>query len=307
MLDCSTLRKTLTLSAIVWMVLTIPSISTAATDISDSVVPLTFVQKIPFVRVAIGSTEAELMFDSGGKLGITLPMDVIKRAGSVKILDHKSKHGDAAGNVYEVPDILASEVSVGGVQLASSIMGSVHYEWGLDVSSGVSHEPDELKSKRANGSIGLEAFNGKPLLFDYAHRELKIYRTGDLPNVSDPGWRALALEYGPQGPQVILTIGGRPQKFILDTGANTSLLMPSALDAARFPDICKNMPKGSNYCGHMDFTGVMNQAGDDIGDLAVELIEMKGVPFDGLLGADFFQSHLVLFDITNRRLWIKKS
>jgi hypothetical protein len=303
-LDCAMLRRMFRAAVAACVCVAIPSASIAAGGASPVVVPLGFIKGIPFVKVVVGSTASELMFDSGGQLGLTLPRGVIEHAGTVKMLGHRSKHGDAAGNVYEVEDILAADVSVGGVRLPP-VKGTEHFHWGLESSSGDAGLPDELNNAREKGMIGVDAFAGRPLLFDYARRELTIYEAGDMPDVKAPGWQSLVLEYGRQGPQVILVFGGKRTRLVLDTGAMASILTPDALDAAAFPDLCKNMPEGGNYCGRMDFPDVHGEDGGRIGALAVELVRMTGVPFDGLLGADFFASHLVFIDIANHRVWLK--
>lgn len=304
MLERKCMRAARHLATTLCLILAAPTISVAAHQASTTVIPLRFIQKIPFVQVVVGDASADLMFDSGGQLGITLQADLIKQAGSVTLLEHKTKHGDASGNVYEVQDMIASKVLVGNLSLGQ-VKGSVHYDWGLGASSDNAGQLSELKEARKTGTIGLAAFAPRPLLIDFAHRELTVYQPGGMPDLNTPGWRSLALKYDEVGPQVVLTLLGRPTKFILDTGATNSFLEPGSLDPEKFPTLCKDKPEGSNYCGHMDLLDIQDQNKMPIGVLPVELVEMKGVPFDGLLGADFFVSHFVFIDFAKKLVWIK--
>ncbi len=280
------------------------AVNAAAGSETPSLLPLNFVHGIPFVAVSVGGIETELMFDSGGKLGITLANDLIQRSGSVEVLEHKSKRGDSAGRVYEVSDILARKVSVAGVPLAEPIAGSVHYDWGLNISSDNGGAPVDLTRKQANGAIGLEAFEGRALLFDYAQRRLGIYPTGFLPDLAAVGWQAIDLKYDNEGPQITLKWEGRPLRLVLDTGANVSILKPSALKSKH---TCSKSKSELAYCGEKEFRNLKTLNGKGLRTQKFILVEMRGVTFDGILGGDFFAHHLVVFDLVHRKLWIKKN
>jgi hypothetical protein len=129
---------------------------------APDVVPLEFVNGIPFMNVSVGATSSRMMFDSGGKLGISLPAATISQAGSVKVLDEKKKFQDLQGRVYETQRVIAEKVIVGSTMLAP-VNGQVHLQWG-----GTPEGPEaELTKARAGGAIGLEAFTNFPLMFDY--------------------------------------------------------------------------------------------------------------------------------------------
>lgn len=274
----------------------------AAGTEAPTLATLSFVRGIPFVPVTVGAVKTELMFDSGGRLGITLPDDLIKRSGSVRVLEHKSKHGDAAGHVYEVADIVADEVSVAGVPLAKPVAGSVHYSWGLNVSSGNAGAPDDLSRKQANGTIGLQAFENQALLFDYAHQQLGIYPPGQLPDLAAAGWESLDLKYDNEGPSIVLKSAEKPLQFVLDTGGNASLIKPSSIN---YSHRCSHGASESAYCGSKQMKDLKTLGGKRFGQQKFELVEMKGVSFDGILGADFFSRYLVIFDLAHHKLWIK--
>lgn len=246
------------------------------------VVPLSFVNGLPFARVTVGATSSHMMIDSGGALGLSLPEATIRQAGSVSLLDRSTAFRDLHGKVYEVKNLVARDVVVGTTVLAP-VEGQVHVEWG-----GAPEGPEaELTRARKTGAIGLAAFGGRPLLFDYTRKTLSIYAPGEP---LGEGWQVLRLEYGKEGPHVRLVVKGKPLKFVLDTGAQVNLL-----DAASLPDEGRELGE------------VTDGAGRPLGSLTAERVKLGGAPFDGILGAPFFQRHRVLFDLPGQRLLLAPS
>ncbi len=282
--------------------LALDAVAAAAAE-PEATAVLHFIRGIPFLSVTIGKAKAELMLDTGGQLGITLDKALAKRAGTVSFLDEKSKHSDAAGNVVEIQNLLAQQVSIGKLKL-DSVSGTENYKWGLSVGDG---KPADLNAAQKAGAIGLGALAPRPLLIDYRHKKLMFYKAGDTPNLSEAGWISLAMDYGKLGPLVNLQVNGQTLKMVLDTGASASIVSPPSLDPAKFVDVCKDKKEGSNYCGHKDFADVKTDGGVSLGTLPVELVEIQGPPFDGLLGAYFFDAHLVFMDFANHRVWVKSN
>ena len=245
------------------------------------VVPLEFINGIPFLGVTVGAASSRMMFDSGGRLGISLPAEIIENSGTVQVLDEKQKFRDLQGNVYEVPKVMASRIIVGTTLLAP-VKGRVHTQWG-----GAPEGPEaELTKARAGGSIGLEAFANFPLMFDYRQRTLSILDAGQLAELGQPKWRALDLQYDGAGPLVTLVAEGKRLKFVLDTGAQLNLLKVGAA--------CDT----NQVCPLRDISGTLNF------DTKIYRTQMNGAPFDGILGAPFFRSHRVVFDLKGNKLYV---
>lgn len=261
-----------------------PTLASTLSKNEPMLAPLTIIHGIPFIPVSIGSVKTDLLLDSGGGFGVSLANEIIQKSNSVKILEHKSKFSDVAGNVYEVSDILASDVSVAGVHLASPLTGSVHHTWGLDIAAGETKEPEELSQKSLNGAIGLGAFKGRALLLDYTQHRLGMYSPGLLPDLSRSGWKPIHLKYDNEGAQVELVSLGKKMRFILDTGANLSLLKPSSIQEGN----CAKEQSTVHYCGTKDIVKIKTSDGLDLKDMKFIMAELKEVTADGILGGDFF-------------------
>lgn len=276
-----------------WFASSVVPAAAAAPD----VVPLRFVNGLPFVDVRIGAAHSVMMVDSGGKLGIAVPEAAVKAAGTVTLLQEQARFKDIHGQPYSVPKLVAKAVTVGRTRL-ETVDGMLHSEWG-----GAPEGPDApLTRARKGGAIGLAAFGARPLMFDYAHGTLTIYAPGQGPHEGDAGWLALPLDFDRVGPQVTLRVAGKPLKFVLDTGAQVVLVDPASLPAGAVAPC----PAGSvaEGCDPNLIADVRDAAGHPLGALHAYRQALGGAPFDGLLGAPFFASHRVLFDVAAHRVLI---
>lgn len=248
---------------------------------APDVVPLEFVNGIPFMNVSVGAASSRMMFDSGGKLGISLSAATISQSGSVKVLDEKKKFQDLQGKVYETQRVIAEKVIVGSTMLAP-VNGQVHMQWG-----GAPEGPEaELTRARAGGAIGLEAFENFPLMFDYKQRTLSILDANQLAEMGPQKWRILDLKFGAEGPMVTLRADGKLLKFVLDTGAQVNLINYGAA--------CNT----NQACELRDMSGALNLT------TKIHRIKLDGAPFDGILGAPFFRGHRVVFDVKGGKLYV---
>lgn len=248
---------------------------------APDVIPLEFVNGIPFLNVTIGAASSRMMFDSGGRLGISIPAATIGQAGSVKVLEEKKKFQDLQGKVYEVPKLVADKIIVGTTLLAP-VAGQVHVQWG-----GAPEGPDaELTRARAGGAIGLEAFANFPLMFDYRQHTLSILDAEQLRELGAPKWHALDLQYDGAGPVIVMVAEGKQLKFVLDTGAQVNIVKRGlACDT-------------NQACPLRDISGTLNL------DMKIHRANMDGAPFDGILGAPFFRDHRVVFNLKAGKLYI---
>ncbi|WP_342118319.1 hypothetical protein [Pseudoduganella sp. OTU4001] len=245
------------------------------------VVPLNFIHGLPFVDVKIGAASERMLFDSGGRIGLSVALTTAAKSGSVKLLKSKYTFQDLKGQSFEVPELVAHRVRIGSTQLGK-VNGHVHVKWGGGADTG----PEAVLTRaREAGAIGLEAFTSHPLLFDYQRSTMTIFETGQAPKMA----QSLPLAYGNEGPYVVVKSGGKSLKLVLDTGTPVNLLDQRALDCG---DKCAS-PRLANP---RDVNGKSLLAQD------AEIADLGGAPFDGILGAPFFRSYRVLFDIKSKQL-----
>lgn len=266
------------------------------------VVPLTFVNSLPFVTVKIGAATTRLMVDSGGSLGMSIPTETIEESGSVTLLDQKTRFRDLQGQVYEVLNLVAKQVSIGNTELGPT-EGQVHVQWG-----GAPEGPDaELTKARQAGAIGLAAFGNRPILLDYRQGTLLIYGPGDAPPTTQQDWRTLRLESGKIGPNITVNVDGKPLRFVLDTGAQINLINEKSLASTTADSACHRPTSGGEQCDPRALGMVLDSNGHSLGPIMAQRVDLNGAPFDGILGAPFFQSRKVLFDLASGRLLISSA
>ncbi|WP_156895727.1 hypothetical protein [Massilia putida] len=260
-------------------------------------IPIHFINGLPFFAVNIGTVRTEMMFDSGGPLGISVPESTIARSGSVTLLPETAKFRDIHGKVYEVPMLMAKDVVIGNTILPP-IKGRVHVQWG-----GTPDDADDaLTRARKSGAFGLAAFGERPIMLDYAHATMTIYPAGQGPQPSDAHWHALHLEFGKEGPYVILFVAGKPLKFVLDTGTPSTIVKIETLRSVT-SGRCDTGVDAKN-CDPDLLTDVRDSSGHQLGALHAHPVSLGGAPFDGLLGASFFSGRRVVFDVVAHRLLI---
>ncbi len=248
-------------------------------------IPLEFVSGIPFIQVTVGAAPPErMMFDSGGMIGISVPQSTIERSASVKVLDEKERFSDLQGQVHEVSKLVAQDVVIGKTRFAA-VDGRVDTHWG-----GESNDA-KLAEALQGGVVGLDMFAGRPLLFDYKRRTMSIYAAGQNASADWKKWRALPLGYGNEGPFVTLQVAGKPKKFVLDTGAQVNLV-----DSAKF-ECAKDCPRPR-------LPKLADAGGRALQSQDAERVDLAEAPFDGILGAPFFRSYRVVFDLKGGRLHI---
>jgi hypothetical protein len=105
--------------------------------------------------ITVGAAPPErMMFDSGGKISISVPQSTIERAASVKVLDEKESFSDLQGAVHEVSKLVAHEVVLGKTRFPA-IEGRVDTHWGGESNDAA------LAQALQGGVIGLDMFAGR--------------------------------------------------------------------------------------------------------------------------------------------------
>jgi hypothetical protein len=252
---------------------------------------------LPVVEVQLGAVKVDFLLDTGGQLAITVPSPLINDATGVRLGTEQRKMGDAAGNVFMVQSLVASSVKLGTVELGP-VDGLVNYKWGLKIGTG---DAPEVTRK---GVIGLGALSSRNILLDITAGRLVLFdRSGqDRPDLV--GWRKVPFTYDRAGVVLQVVVNGATVAMSLDTAATTSVIGKRAAVFAAAPSPCRGKPPSAQFCGMQTFKHV--QTGDgDIGTLTVAVVDLQGVPFEGLLGVDFLLARQVFIDFNAKVLFIE--
>lgn len=259
-------------------------------------VPLRFMDTLPVVQVQLGDVKADFLLDTGGQIGITVPAPLINGATRVAVRDEFQKTGDAAGHAFSVQKLTASSVVVGAAQLGP-VDGLVNYKWGLSVGP---EGPPEVTKK---GVIGLKALASRNLLLDVPHDSMTLFDKGgkDAPDLT--GWSKAPFEYDARGIVVKFMVNGVEAAMSLDSAATSSMVRKDAAVFTKTRSPC--MPrKKESFCG-MTTLPSLESGGVSFGSIQVAVVQMGGVPFDGLLGIDFLRTRMVYIDFDAHLLYVK--
>jgi hypothetical protein len=261
-------------------------------------IPVRMIDGLPVIEVQLGAIKADFLLDTGGQLAITVPPPLITAATGVSLGTEQRKMGDAAGNVFMVQSLVATSVKLGSVELGP-VNGLVNYKWGLKIGAG---DAPEVTNK---GVIGLGALSSRNILLDLGAGRLSLFDRSaqDRPDLT--GWRKVPFTYDKAGIVMQIVVDGLAAAMSLDTAATTSAISKGAALFAASASPCRGQPPATQFCGMKEFKQV--RAGDGvIGSLTTAVVELKGVPFDGLLGIDFFLQRKVFIDFDARALFIRE-
>lgn len=260
-------------------------------------IPVRLIDGLPVVEVRLGAIKADFLLDTGGQLAITVPPPLINTATGVSLGTEQRKMGDAAGNVFMVQSLVAASVKLGSVELGP-VDGLVNYKWGLKIGAG---DAPEVTNK---GVIGLGALSSRNVLLDLGAGRLALFDRGGQDRPDMTGWRQIPFTYDKAGVVMQVSVNGATGAMSLDTAATTSVISKGAALLAATASPCRGQPPATQFCGMKEFKQV--RAGDGvIGSITAAVVELKGVPFDGLLGIDFFLKRKVFIDFDAKTLFVR--
>jgi hypothetical protein len=261
------------------------------------VVPVRFIDGLPVIEAQLGAIRAEFLLDTGGQIGITVPQPLINGATGVQLGAERRLLSDAAGNTYTVQSLVATSLRLGTTELGP-IDGDVNFQWGL--SFGPGDEPEVTKL----GAVGFDALSARNVLLDLGARRIVLFDKGGSDRLDTTGWQSVPFTYDDAGIVIQIAVDGAKASMSLDTGASISALRKDAKLFGSTTSPCRGKPPATLFCGVKRLNRV--RAGSvNLGHLDVGVLEMNGVPFDGILGIDFFLARKVFIDVDANEIFIQ--
>ncbi len=260
---------------------------------------------IPVIDLTIDGQRCSLLLDSG-TYNLGLRQEVLER------VQHKEPAGsvesfDIHGHRYLSPRFtLQSSIHIGHLKLTGVPIQEESLEfvlkgsrlWPSDTINPKTKKTLEHLSGKVGGAI-LLPFN---CLFDFPHsafylaknrEELKKLKKGCL-----DGFIEVPLDLQKNGILISIETDLGMKKFLLDTGADTSVLKRSLIDPSQAEEFA---PGKWSYTSHKFMIG--NQ---DFGDWDFVLFEFpEHLTVDGILGIDFFRQYAVALDFENKTVFIE--
>jgi hypothetical protein len=260
--------------------------TTSSATHAGVVVPVTMIDGLPVIPVKLGTVKVDFLLDTGGPAAITVPRPLIVPATGVVELADKARTIDASGQVQEIPRVRVASASIGDAPVGS-LEGLVNYRWGLSLDG---NEDPEVTKK---GIIGIRALDKQRVVFDLGRSKLTFLDAAEEPALT--GWATAPFVYDKRGVVVQFAANGKTADLVLDTAAAGNVLKKEAPVLVGPNNPCKGKPTTIPVCGVTTFRGA-SIGNAKLHRVQFAVVAMGELPYDGMLGIDFFLSHEVYLD-----------
>lgn len=257
----------------------------AADGLAATVIPLALENGNAIVEAELGGTPVHLIVDTGGMGTLQLTESTVPRI-DVRWLAETTTRTDALGNTFEGRQFFVERMVVGGVTFPN-VPGFVRGESQGGVTGRLP----------ADGVLGREFLRPFIARFDYPAGTLTLYRA-DQRAAADAACRGHPIGTVPHPDDYWVseaaTDHGR-MRLIWDSGATYSVV--TALAAERF-----RLPLTDGAYATRRFT----LDDSDFGPLEVVVLDLLLVGAEGLLGGNFFATHVVCVDGPRSRVIVER-
>ena len=249
--------------------------------------PITIVRTSPVATINVGSQTVQAGIDTGGG-AIALSEDVIRNAGGIKLAEER-EWSDAYGQKYRVPQFKVPVITIGGRAFRDIVVIQ-------------STEVRDLEGPPISNAIGGQFLSRFVTVIDYVGHSFTLWPSGAESAINAAcGTTRVPMEKTEQF-DLAVTAFNTPSgtlRLLWDTGASYSML-PEALVANRSLETFLR--------GQTPFynSTTLSVAGREFGPLEFVVPPLQ-LPsdFEGVLGANFFSSHVVCLDYEKREVRIR--
>lgn len=249
-------------------------------------IPLSIENRFPIIEASIAGKNLSLMLDLADYLALSLRDEDLARV-PVEWKGTSRGYMDAAGNVYETRKFIAKDVQFGDLRLP------LLHGARLIV-------PDDKKQWITHGHAGFALLKDYVTVFDYRGLEMRLYTESSHPALAancGGNWFPLRTDEGFPRANAAVMLGAKrePVSVVWDTGATHNFLHPSLLKANGL-----TMATGDSY----ELAG-LSIAGGGYRALSTIVYPYQEPKTELMLGHDFFQAHVVCFDLPGQRAAVK--
>jgi len=262
-------------------------------EVTDPIrLPLTFVQSTPVTTIAVGGRSLQAIVDiSGGDAdgALTLSKEAIESAGGLSL--GSALANDASGHEFTRPRFKVSSVTIG-----SHTFDDIRVVQAL--------VPTEGDGPPVPNAIGKHFLSQYFVVVDYARESISLWP----PDTRNPaevncGSARIPMEPTVEGLLAVsdfYTSSGRV-RLLWSTGNSYSMLPETLAGKLRLATVTRgpNSPKFYQ-------SKTLSAAGHDLGPLEFAVLPLK-LPrdFEGILGGNFFEHHVVCFDYQRREIRVR--
>lgn len=259
---------------------------------------------LPSTIITIEGKSIPIILDTGAKkFGLALTKEALKKIHvhfTGKAICSFSRTGEHCYKEIIVPEVKLGHFSVKNVE---GILVDEMWDSGYDEKNFKATEASN------NGLVGYALLSQFNFLLDYKNSKLTLINANKIPTDYDVStWTAIPFS-GHFNTK--LFVDGKLLTFSWDTGAIPSIISRKA--AQSFTQI--PCPKDNPYrepgsvdnCFRVELNSLTTMNNEFISNTAwFSVSDMPdNVPFDGLIGSNFYANHLVYFDFDKHKIYVK--
>jgi hypothetical protein len=248
---------------------------------------ISIVRTSPVAAIKVGSQTVPVGIDTGGG-AIALSEDVIRNAGGVKLAE-ELEWSDAYGQKYRVPQFKVPVITIGGRAFRDIVVIQAT-------------ESRDSEGPPVPNAIGGQFLSQFVTVIDYVGQAFTLWPPGAESEISAAcGTTRVPMEKTEQLDLAVSAFNtpSGTLRLLWDTGASYSML-PEALAAnRRLETFLRGQTPFFN-------STTLSVAGREFGPLEFVVPPLQ-LPsdFEGMLGANFFSSHVVCLDYEKREVRIR--
>ncbi len=252
-------------------------------------------------KACIQGKTVSLLIDTGSCAEFSLQTSVLHYIKEKKFLEKLEVIG-VKGDVYSLQNFLVPSVTLGNIKLKQITAREENDDFFINAgvlhSAPLSEIRTQKKIKYIQGKLGRMFLSQWTCLFDYPNSKLLLSKNTKSLISLYPSEKFIVIPFlNQKGITVSLNTDYGKKTFLLDTGANVSLLRKSQVSTKLAQEIHPGLWKCKVNTLEWDHQEL---GGSDfyLHDFCHE------IPADGVLGIDFFKTHIVLIDFNDQLLYI---
>ena len=249
---------------------------------------------LPLIMMDFQGEQIAMTLDTGSKIALHLPMDLINKIPNKTENSEKIRSIDLSGGVTELKSFIVNKLELNSFTF-NKVQVVEYKDWGLVISSDPTIDDSE-DTDEDKPVIGLGLFDGNVLTINYPESNITI--SDDTSTDLNPNWVAIPFDLNGEGLVVNLSDGIKNYKMVLDTGATVSLIKEQSLSSE---SIKISDPEDNFKSISLD---VNNVANDSVLPIIIDSFPNE-FQSDGLLGADFLSKNRVKIDFKNKQMWVQ--
>ncbi|MBV8324957.1 PDZ domain-containing protein [Chryseobacterium sp.] len=283
------------------------------TNASKAVIPFKFINNLIFIPINVNGAELTFLLDTG--VSETLLFSVDNK--EVKLANVEKVKFSGLGGSKSI-DGLKSErnlARIGDHIINNSMSLYIIIDEEFNISSHVGIP--------VNGMIGYHFFKNHPISIDYAAKKITVYENQDALPKKIRKFDELSISIEKEKPylyaDIEMTNEKKNSKLLIDLGNSDALwLFPTLIKNFVYnrPNIDDFLGRGFNgdiygkrsrihnfYLGKFKFEKPITSMPDEFSIQHVNLVENR----KGSVGGEIMRRFFVIFDYTNKKLYIKKN